>query len=559
MFKRKTKLAALLVAATMLVGSLSGCADKSDQQSKDASASTASTTQTEGANKDSAKTEGETTLEPVTLKVLMTGDKPNDWDKVLEEFYTRTKDILNITFEWTWVPSADYKDKLNVKMTAGEEYDLVFDAPWMHLRTLALDGAYADLSPYLNNDAYPGLKKAFPEEIMKYNKYAGINCALPLLFAYGNVDLVMYRMDWAREFGIGTEGQINSRDELQAYLDAVLEKKQGVTPIALKDNRGFYRLFDAVNANNAPEIVGQNIYMGSLGQDIFFAFKLNEAGTEVVATALPGDSAEYWEAFGGVDFWKQKVENQREWNKYTETDSLNQKDPGSLFQIGKAAACIDGIDAVPKFNRLLKGNVPEAELGIFVHDKAAREMEKGAYGAIVTSNNCLAIPSTSKNIDRTMSFLNWLFESAENHDLFEYGIEGVHWEAIGDNQYKAPDGVDATTNYITNGWNLTWTPQYYRYSADYTEAALPYAEFASELDNYTISPITGFTFNSDAVKTEITQCGAILGEILTPVNHGILENPYELFQKTTVELRKNNVQVAIDEYVRQLNEFLQSK
>ena len=554
MFQKKSKAIAMVLAVSMSLGALAGCGGQSGQNSTTPQSTTNAGGQgtTTAANQDS---QTPAAPDPVTIKVLNSGDKPNDWDAVLEEFYSRTKDTLNITFDWTWVPSADYKDKLNVKMTAGEEYDLVFDAPWMHLRTLAQDGIYADLSSYLNNDAYPGLKKAFPEEIMQYNKFSDINCALPLFFSYGAQNIVMYRQDWAKELGIGSEGQINSHDELKQYLEAVLANKAGVTPIALKNNRGFYHLFEAITVDMAKD----HIYQGGVGKDIFFAVKLNDEETEVIATALPGDPAEYWEPFGGVDFWKQKVETSREWNKYCETDSLNQADPGSLFQIGKAAACIDTIDAVPKFNSILKTNAPEAELGVYVHEDAARKMEKGVYSASMTASNYLCVPASSDKIDRTMAFLNWLFEDAANHDLFEYGIEGVHWEAVGDTQYKLPDGVSTTTNYSPNGWNLTWNPIYYRFSSDYTDYSLPYAEFSTDINNYLLDPKKGFSFQGDVVKTEVAQCGAILGEVLAPLNHGVLDNPYQVLQDAAAQLRQNDVQKAIDEYVRQQNEFLQSR
>lgn len=559
MLRKKSKWMALVLSAAMFVSALTGCGSQdagngNQAESGNQADQSNETKETKETNAEASGTQAQVP-DPVTLKVLMSGDKPNDWDAVLNEFYNRTKDTLNITFDWTWVPSADYKDKLNVKMTAGEEYDLVFDAPWMHLRTLSQDGIYADLSPYLNNDAYPGLKLAFPEDVMIYNEYAGINCALPLFFNYGGQNIVMYRQDWAKEWNIGTDGQINSHDELKAYLEAVLANKPGVIPIVLKNNRGFYHLFDAITIDLAKD----HIYQGTLGKDIFFAFKLNDDETEVIATALPGDTAEYWEPFGGVDYWKQKMEISREWNKYCETDSLNQTDPGSVFQIGKAAAYIDTIDAVPKFNSILQTNAPEAELGVYVHEDAARNMEKGVYSATLTASNCLCIPASSDKIDRTIAFLNWLFESQENHDLFEYGIEGVHWEAVGDNQYRLPEGVSATTNYNPNGWNLTWNPNYYRFSADYTEYALPYAEFSTDITNYVIDPKKGFVFQSDPVKTEITQCGAILGEVLAPLNHGILENPYEVLQETTKQLRENDVQKALDEWVAQMNAFLQGK
>ena len=173
MIRKRTKFMALVLSAALCIGMFAGCGKQNNESGNETAAETnaAADTAAKESGQDGEETaENAQTPDPVTIKVLMSGDKPNDWDAVLEEFYNRTKDTLNITFDWTWVPSADYKDKLNVKMTAGEEYDLVFDAPWMHLRTLAQDGIYADLSPYLNNDAYPGLKLAFPEDVMKYNK-----------------------------------------------------------------------------------------------------------------------------------------------------------------------------------------------------------------------------------------------------------------------------------------------------------------------------------------------------------------------------------------------------
>jgi len=544
---KSKKFFASLAALTMLLG---GCGKPADSSS---SQNTSSESNSSSNNSSTASTPPEN----ATLRILTTGDKPNDFDAVLEEFYKRTKDSLNVTLNFEFVPSSEYKDKLNLKMTAGEEYDLVFDAPWMHLRTLSNDGAYVDLSPYLNNPKYPGLQKCFPEEIMKYNKYGGINCALPLFINYTAINIVMYRLDWAKEFGIGQDGQIESLEELESYLKAVKEKKEGVIPIALKNNRGFYHLFDDYRYEGLTK--EDNVYQGSLGKDIFFLYKLNSDATKVEAIAVPGDSEDKWAPFGGTDRWKKPLEMARQWNQYTEKDSINQSDPGSLFQVGKAGAYIDTIDAFAKYRDLLKSYVPEAELGIFVHGENARKMEKGTLSASVIASNYLAIPSTSKKVERTISFLNWIFESSENHDLFEYGIEGEHWVADGDSKYKLPEGVTAKTNYNALGYNLTWNPLYYRVSESYTPYALKYVEFAGNIDNFYISPVTGFQFNSDPVKTEITQCGSILSEILVPLAHGIYDNPYNYMAQATKKMYDSGLQTALDEYVRQLNEFLANK
>ena len=51
-------------------------------------------------------------------------------------------------------------------------------------------------------------------------------------------------------------------------------------------------------------------------------------------------------------------------------------------------------------------------------------MEKGCIGTDYRAWNNLVIPVTSKHADETMKFLDWLFQSQDNHDLFELGIKG---------------------------------------------------------------------------------------------------------------------------------------
>ena len=53
-----------------------------------------------------------------------------------------------------------------------------------------------------------------------------------------------------------------------------------------------------------------------------------------------------------------------------------------------------------------------------------------------------------------MKFLDWLFSSKDNHDLFELGIEGVHWIKDGDNGFKPTD----KSTMLLQGYELTWNP-----------------------------------------------------------------------------------------------------
>lgn len=61
--------------------------------------------------------------------------------------------------------------------------------------------------------------------------------------------------------------------------------------------------------------------------------------------------------------------------------------------------------------------------------------------------NLNAISSTSEDPESGLKFLNWLYASEENHDLFHYGIEGTHYTKTGDHRIEQVKGDDGNPLY----------------------------------------------------------------------------------------------------------------
>lgn len=129
MKKHLKKWFALALALVMVIGVFAGCGSTKE----------ANTEKTAGGDG------------PVIIRFLHKGPKPAGWDQVYAKYLEMTKDTLNIELEVEWVEHADYKEKLNLEITSGSDWDLVFEAPWVQLKNLAPGGYYADLSPYFNN------------------------------------------------------------------------------------------------------------------------------------------------------------------------------------------------------------------------------------------------------------------------------------------------------------------------------------------------------------------------------------------------------------------------
>lgn len=500
---------------------------------------------------------------PVTLKILFKGPKTDGWDDVYQEFLNRTKDTLNIELDVTFVEHADYKDKLNLEMTSGANYDLVFDAPWVHLKELAADGYYADLSSYFGNDAYPGLKKCFSDSLMNANRWYGQMCYIPLLHAYGNgIPTIYYRADLAEQWGIG---ELQSMDDLEAYWAKA--KENGMIPLSARDTRGFFQMYTingaypdtAERANSAAS----GIQGFAIANCVFYAYIQNG---KIVSIAMEGSGDENFADFPAgynYDFGVDRYTKFAEWQSkgYLSADSMTCKDENTPFWSGQAASGIGAMDEYEKHFNGMATYDPSAKLGVFVYIDSLRTMQPHAYPTGFGSNNGLAIPASSKNIDSTMKFLDWMYQSEENHDLFELGIEGTDWEAVGDDQFTDLSGYASAFP----GYGLTWNPNYVKFSSVLPEDALSYRKYETEEETYLGVPVVGFSFNgtSSEMSTYTAQVKAVADMVATTKMHGILSDGTQTYSSMKEMLKVNTdacyaagADKIQEELFKQLTEYL---
>lgn len=498
---------------------------------------------------------GGTAVADDTIRMMLMGDKPTGWDAVLEEYNKKAAEEIGVKLKVEWVPQGDYKQKLNMKMIAGEEYDLVFDAPFLRLRDMAAEGFYADLAGYFNNPEYPGLQKAFSEIIVENNKFYGVNCAIPIMRAYGNgIPAIHYRKDLARKYHIGTDGQINTMEEYEQYLQAIQKNEKNMIPLGVGNTRGFYEMFRVTTGDLAKK----NIGMITAGGVTFYMYIKDN---KIAAIAGEGDGDEAFKDFPepyNCDFSVKRYDTYVEWNKYLDPDSLNETDVNNKFYSERCASMIGTLDDTETTLTQLKAKTPDAELGEFIYVEAVHDMEKGAIGSTYMGNNFLCVPEASKKKDMAMKFMNWLFEDRENHDLFELGIEGKNWQASAtgeEDRYAYADGNE----YAFPGYTMTWNANYVRLNDILPDDVVEYRRYELDEDSYVASPIAGFNFNSTPVTTEIAKCSNVATNVANPLAHGILKNPIEQKQKNTAECRKKGLNVIEEELVKQVNEYLASK
>lgn len=163
---------------------------------------------------------------------------------------------------------------------------------------------------------------------------------------------------------------------------------------------------------------------------------------------LDTDYANFPAPYNNPDFFYDHLDTRVEFRQFLPKDVLATNAAAGQ----KVAAFETTIGAVAKMRQELQQSEPGADYDVFIYNDASRYMEDGAIGTNYKAWNFL-VPTTSKNTDRTMRYLDWLFSNPDNHDLFELGIEGEHWMKDGDRLYKTTEN---TKNYTFPVYEMTW-------------------------------------------------------------------------------------------------------
>jgi len=562
------RIMSLFLAAAMMFSLLAACGDSNGGGGGEGVTATAAPTNapTEApATQPAGETEKDETpavTEPVSapptddavnlvfLLLADWGGKPNRMDNILEEFHRQTKEELNMNVEFLWLD--DYFTALQMKLSAGEQVDSAFDAPWAYMETFASHGTYMQIDKYFHNDAYPGLKATFSETFMKNNMIGGKSYGIPLTQYFGNVDGVVIRKDLREKYGLAP---LESMADLEHYYDLILQNEPGMIPFGANGYDGYIQV---ILRDNVIEAEKYNISfepnsgaMSLLNADKtrILASALWHTESELAALGFPPDANRIFQShYDFMHRWYEKG--------YLEKDILSQSDKMAMFKVGKVASYVIGVNTFTGIRDELRDALPGADAEVFVISEAFRSMAPGTITTDFRAWNFQCIPANSKNADRTMQFFDWLFSSQENHDLFEYGIKGVDWEPVGNSGYRVPAGKNPTEVYNMYPYMLTWTPRFIRIPEDIDESLVKYYEYMAREDTYVASSLAGMHYDSSPVETESLKIGAEINDLCIMYGTGVVELTPQKRQEISDRLESLGRQKYLDFHLEETNEAL---
>ena len=481
-----------------------------------------------------AGTAGATEGEPYTIQAYFPGDTPIDFDLVLEEAEKQAAaDGINVDLEFIFFPWSDYADKIMTKMTAGEDFDLHLNAPWMHMQQLIASEAIQPWDDLI--DMYgPNIKREFDESLIKYNSFDGKIMGIPLADRVGAYTFTtIYRGDLAKAVGMDS---INSKAEMEEYWNRL--RKQFPEIICLTWEASNHAGTLAYYEDGIPRTTYQ------FGQNnCFVQIPLGFDGKAQVDEILP---IYEWEPF------IRQVYKSREWYEagIIEKDIMAQTDQKGLMNSGRHASGSDEVGNEPLLRAAAPGAYTVYQVQKYPDKKSVSDFKAW---------NFLCMNSKTKDPEIVTRWYDWIYADQANYDLLGLGIEGKHWVDKGNFTYDIPKGIDATQNYRFPGYVLIWNAKFIKTSAQWPEGYTALRAIEADGDNFVMSELAGFTADLSAVEDEVAMCSALFPELIFTLTAGVIEDTEAGLANAKKQLEAAGYLKVVAEAQRQVKEFLANK
>jgi putative aldouronate transport system substrate-binding protein len=174
--------------------------------------------------------------------------------------------------------------------------------------------------------------------------------------------------------------------------------------------------------------------------------------------------------------------------------------------------------------------------------------------------NSNGIPSTTKNPESALLFLNWLYSDPENQYLLLHGVEGLTWNRVGTDKYERIRNDQNQVLYAFDAWMIEYCTANHLWDVDDISTDLEKQDFMTNIypDNTVYSPMVGFNFNSEPVSMELANMMSEYTASILPIKLGLLSYDGN-FESAISKMKAAGCDRVIAEYQQQLNDYLASK
>lgn len=519
------KILTLLLIAAMLI-SIVGCSSKKETEvqgevNSDTKTET-STTETSSETKTETEVAAPQEIVDVVMEVINFGYDDQDLKKVEDAINVITEAKIGVHVTLLTVPIQNMATKLELMVAGDEQMDIVQTGLLTTPNRLAASGLLLPMNDYLTEEM-----KTLAGDLLKASTINGEIYAYPANLYPGTATSLLYDKDLADQYGIVIPEKINTTEELEKILQQVKESGMAQYPISAGDGVNTESVFGA-----DYEDLGDSTYVS-------------------YGVVLGKDSNNQIVDWYKTDTYKQQSEYKYSWyekgyllpdsisNGYTVIDSMKQ---GTIFSF---VTPIGVGTSAPYWSAQTGKNLTAVPIS---------EVKITASGTI---NLSYGISANCKNPQKATEFLSLLYTDAEVSNLFNNGIEGMHYVTTeGSRIINLPEGVDHSSVGYGSFIGPVGNAALLYFKAPFTD------EFVNSIDNYglknaKVSKYMGYIFNTESVQSEIASVNAVISQYSPSLACGIIQ-PETLLPEFQDGLKKAGIDKVIAENQAQLNAWLEN-
>jgi putative aldouronate transport system substrate-binding protein len=463
-------------------------------------------------------------LVPVTYTYAGSG-VPADLQTVQDALNKILSERIGVNLTLEPIDFGSYNDKMQLRLAAGEECDIIFTAPWINSYTNNVaNGALLELDDLLKEEA-PGLWGSMPESTWDAARIKGKIYGVINQQIFPKPWGVHVRTDLMEKYNFSLEN-VKRWEDMEPFLEAVRDG-EGTTPII----------------SEAPgSSMWRTTYYGYDPLDDGIGFIGVKADDETLTVVNLIETPEFREAANLTKTW---VDAGYFSNNPPTADEAQANFRAGLYAMG--------------YHVEKPGNDVEAQTAYgweFESKNLTDPLILDTAGVTATLNG---ICKTSQHPREAMRVLELFNTDPEIYNLLSRGIEGVHWEwkdqanlVIG-----YPEGVTAETSSYDPNTDWMFGNQFNAYYRD--EKQVGAWEKTKEMNDTAFPSVAlGFVVDREPIQTEIAQTSALLEELGDPIANGFVAYD-EAASDLLARLNEAGAPRIIEEVQRQLNEWAANK
>ncbi len=476
--------------------------------------------------------------ENVTLKWVMVGPgKQKDSEMVWAKFNEKLQEYMpGVTVDFEILTGSEFNEKWQLMMSSKEEVDIVWTGY-----------ALASFTDEVNKGAYLPLD----DLIEQYGQDMTAELE-DWVFELGKIDDVTYTIPCYQTMSTSPLGLRTRKELSDKYLD-VEKLKETFNAWETDPAKGqeFYdMLADYFQKLKDNSELGSGVGVGTIGN-----YEHTQKNDKTTVTNFSIDT-ETMKVFFDYETEDRKLwyKNVNDWYKkgYVRQDILSVQNP-SVGEVKNGYILWDHVTY----------DEDRAALESIQHGLPIEVIPLGKDWIIKNAipSTGTSIAATSKYPEKAMQLINLMNskKGSELYNLLTYGLEGQHYERIGENRIKAFDYVQQGEEGSAYGlwkWAVGNTLNAWELEADREGLA----EYVKSLDSNALTlPTLGFKPDTTEVTTELSQINAVVTEYKETLGYGVAENwetVYNEFMKKVEAAGMSKVKAHLQE---QLDEFIANK